>query len=330
MAAALGGGSVAVAAPARPMAVIPGGVVDEAGRVAYLQGAGGGLDAVDVASGRLVWSDAAPQRPLAVARGRLLVETRAPDAIRLSVRQVRDRARMLATLEPLPLPTWALTAGGSVDSVAESLPGGRVRYRWWAERHAAGTTPLEAAGEMVIDLGLAQVVPGAAASLRVPASLPAGRQAWLVDGVWCALSTEPRGDTSWLMLRRVRGDGRALPSLPVGPATATVARLATDGRLLVLMPPGAARARSMRLPGGGHGPDLPTASLANAFAVVDRLLLVASDTRAAAGGTAAPTRVLRAIALDGGAVRWTHPIYLPSSSASSASSVPPAAPPPQP
>jgi len=120
---------------------------------------------------------------------------------------------------------------------------------------------------------------------------------------------------SALMLRRVRADGRALPSLPVGPTMATVARLSTDGRLLVLVPPGGARARSMRLPGGGHGPDLPTASLANAFAVVDGLLLVGSETPDAG-------RALRAIALDGGAVRWTHPLYTPAP--------PPAPPPPSP
>jgi hypothetical protein len=309
-AALAGGAAAAAAAPARTMAVVPGGVVDETARTAYLHGASGGIDAVELAGGRLRWADAEPQRPLAVMRRRLLVELRASDGVRLRIREAGEHGRVLATFEPLPLPAWALASGRVFDSTAEALPGGHVRYRWWAERRRGGKPPEEASGELVVDMARAQVTPSPTSAHPPASALPGGaamRSAWLVDGVWCALATETRDATSWLMLRRVRADGRVLPTLPVGPATATVARLSTDGRLLVLVPPGGARARSMRLPSGGHGPDLPTASLANAFALVDGLLLVATDAR-----PAQPTRALRAIALDTGAIRWTHPLSPPA------------------
>ena len=246
------------------MTVVPGGVVAADERVAYLYGPHGGVDAVEVATGRQLWSDPIPQKPLAVADGLLLVEAAGPDGLRLRVREVGAHGPVTATTAPLPLPTWALAGlrqGVSFESAVEYAGGDRVRYQWWAERRwAQGMHPprerdgaegqpaaQEESGALWVGLAHGTISKTQASPIRplhglVPAS-------WMVEGVSFALAA----DANRVTLRRTRSDGRALPSIGLTIAAGTEARLSVDGRLLALLTPGAAAARTIRLPAATKG-----------------------------------------------------------------------------
>src|SRR5205823_4768852 len=54
--------------------LLPCGVADAAGRTGYLSNPGGGIDAVDLLTGDLLWKSDEAQRPLLVVGGRLYAQ----------------------------------------------------------------------------------------------------------------------------------------------------------------------------------------------------------------------------------------------------------------
>src|SRR5947208_13252831 len=81
------------AAPDLPVApgpsgtlALPAGIADPAGRTGFLAGAGGGVDAVDLTTGDVLWQTTEAQRPLLVVGDRLYAQA--------GVR--RNRLRVLA------------------------------------------------------------------------------------------------------------------------------------------------------------------------------------------------------------------------------------------
>jgi hypothetical protein len=318
-------------ADSHPMVTVPGGVVDAAGSVAYLHSARGGVDAVELSNGHLVWSDATPQRPVAGADGRLLVELIAADGVRLRVLEAKAHGRVWVTSERLPLPQWAIggPSHGTFSAIAELVGSDTVRYRWSArKRWSQGMHPprsrqgdeaiaelQEASGDVLVDLARATVVvssAGASPSSSMPYQTDHGtmRVAWWVDGVWCSLATETADGASYWIVRRTRDDGRSLPPLKGRRATTITPRLSSDGHLLVMPTANTGPAQSLRLPSGGDGPALSPGTLPREFALAGALLLVAVDAQQSAD-SGLSRRELRAITLDGERVKWVHPLYAP-------------------
>lgn len=301
---------------------VPGGVVDAAGRIAYVQGARGGVDAVEIASGRVVWSDAALQRPVAVVGTRLLVEVPGLGNLRLAVREARANAPPTATSDPLPLPKWALRPSGnrgifSSRTTVESRE--LVRYEWSARAGTPGgmhpmpgeeTEALATTGALLVHLATAKLTPAAA---RTPSFRSRGFDGddspWIVDGQWCALALETRGRSERLVVRRATLDGKALPSVALGADATVTVRRSRDGSVLALFGSGAPRARLVQLPSGARIGEIAAADLSGEFGAVDGMLFV-EEPSVGSGATVTPLQ-LRAIDLKSGAVRWTHPLQTP-------------------
>jgi hypothetical protein len=301
---------------------VPGGVVDAAAHVAYLQGARGGVEAIEVVSGRDVWSDAAVQRPLAVVGARLLVEIPSIRGIRLALRDSRAGATPSLTSEPLPLPKWANGVSARPHALVvrvESVGRDEIRLQWWAQAEQAGgmhppsdeeSPSLPAAtGALLFQTTTARVTPAPARtapfrSRSYEIEGVSSDEPWIVDGKWCALATETRGGAEWLVVARATLDGKTLQALPLGASTTMPVRRSVDGATLALFTPGGTHARLLQLPSGAHVGQVSSPTLAGEFAVVDGTLFVAARG-------VADQRELRAIDVKTGAVRWTHPLVTP-------------------
>src|SRR5262245_9627806 len=71
------------AAPAARANPFPGGILDPSGRTAYVAGAGGGLEALDLATGDVVWRTARAQVPLLVVGDCLYAQANEEGALRV-------------------------------------------------------------------------------------------------------------------------------------------------------------------------------------------------------------------------------------------------------
>jgi hypothetical protein len=102
----------AAAATVEEPTYIPAGVVDAQGTVGCLRTPEGGVEAVDLETGRSLWRSAAPARALSIARDRaLLLEERAGRGLRVAAYAAREGRLMRAyDLATLALPAWASLA----------------------------------------------------------------------------------------------------------------------------------------------------------------------------------------------------------------------------
>jgi HEAT repeat protein len=88
---------------------IRGGLVDLGAGVAYLTLPTGGIDAVELASGKVLWTSKVASRPLALLGNRLLAasaETIA-NSLRLVVLDRSDKGKLLVQSDPVLFPSWA-------------------------------------------------------------------------------------------------------------------------------------------------------------------------------------------------------------------------------
>lgn len=87
--------------------LFPRGVADPPGRVGYICNAAEGIDAIDLATGALLWSSAAGSRPLIVAGKRLAAMARVkamPNVLQVVVLDVTQNGQLLQSAEPILLP----------------------------------------------------------------------------------------------------------------------------------------------------------------------------------------------------------------------------------
>jgi hypothetical protein len=84
--------------------LIPGGVADDTGKVGYLANPKGGIDAVDLESGKLLWHSAVASFPLLVYKDRLLAQdTHNADPIRIVALDVADKGKRVLASDPIQL-----------------------------------------------------------------------------------------------------------------------------------------------------------------------------------------------------------------------------------
>ncbi len=166
------------AAAAEPV-YLPGGVSDASGAVGCLRTPEGGLEAIELATGRSLWSSSAPARALLIARGRAFVlEERRGESLRLSVYDARSGLAPRAyDLASLALPAWA-TLGESRDgrrwTVFEAtarLAGETLEIRYDASRMQVSGIPLP--GPLARTEGVARLDLGSGRIERPTGTVPA-------------------------------------------------------------------------------------------------------------------------------------------------------------
>lgn len=90
---------------ARPL---PGdGVADPAGKVGFFPNTKAGIDAIDLATGKLLWSSKEGIRPLLAIEGRLFVQkTEKPNQVRVLVLDTKEGGKRMVESQPIVFPDW--------------------------------------------------------------------------------------------------------------------------------------------------------------------------------------------------------------------------------
>jgi len=229
------------AVPDHGIALLEGVVIAPQQGFAYLMHPGGGIDAVDLASGALRWRTKSAAKPLALAADRLVAQadSRGANALNLVVLDARSGAARDTVRIPLPAGVAATvtdTPGSSFRVRADSAGASKLVVHWQATKSADGgalqgylpaegdsqspakaLAPKVVSGQAEIDLGAVLKVnasPAAPAEesaagpraalqeLRTPAGAAEGRQLLSADGRH-VLVTEPV-DAAGFTLERYR------------------------------------------------------------------------------------------------------------------------------
>jgi hypothetical protein len=184
----------ALAAPAPPRTapqVLPGGgVADPAGKVGYVPSTEGGIEALDLATGKVLWSIAGVPQPLLATAERLYAQ----EPIKGKANQVRlavfdtQNGKRLSESQPISFPDWVVvgvTYGRSFASTAR-LRGDELLLVWQARAwYAGGAAPRpeiekaarkSAGGVARIDIesGKVEMLEGDRVPPGLPKEVPAG------------------------------------------------------------------------------------------------------------------------------------------------------------
>ncbi len=175
------GQRVRPAAPASGAALLEGVVVAPQHGLAYVMRRGGGIDAVELASGAVRWHSDGGAKPLALAGDRLVAqaESRGANALDLAILDARSGAVRDSVRMPLPAGITATvvdTPAGAFRVRADHA-GSQLAVRWestsltsggpaqgYLPADNEGQAPMVVAGGAVIDLG--------ASSLKVETEQP--------------------------------------------------------------------------------------------------------------------------------------------------------------
>jgi hypothetical protein len=252
----------APAASGAPLS-IPGGVADPAGKTGYVANDKGGIDALDLATGELLWSTREAPRPLIAFGNKLAaqapVEGKA-NQVRVVVLDASAKGRRLLESDPVAFPDWVsvgLTHGRSFRSDARLGKGGLL-LRWEANAfYAGGAAPtpqiLEAARKHAAGTARIDLESGRVKNLEpdeVPADgpkLPAGlekvvsRQYWtgsdwktaplVAGGVLAALDVQGGGKDQKMTLERWDlATGKALEPVELLKGPELWPQVSPDGR----------------------------------------------------------------------------------------------------
>jgi hypothetical protein len=154
---------------------LPGGLADAGGRNGYVANPHGGIDAIDLKSGEVLWTTTEAEKALFLQGSRLITQagTRR-NRIRILVFDTAQQGECILESDPIVLPPWVVT-GEAVGCSFEArwrLEHNQVVLAWTASASYAGDarpTPQQkaaaerrAAGTARIDLGTGQVQLGPA------------------------------------------------------------------------------------------------------------------------------------------------------------------------
>jgi hypothetical protein len=155
----------------RPV-LIPGGIADPDGTIAYVTNPKAGIDAVRLATGELAWT-ARDMRPLIVAGGRLIAQAAVKDQPKQFMLAVLDSAQAgtrLARSEPQTFPEWVSIEDELAHSFATEcrVVGDTLILNWRADAWSSGGSRLlsepedahrmAASGEIRMDLTTGKTV----------------------------------------------------------------------------------------------------------------------------------------------------------------------------
>ncbi len=140
---------LAAPAPDRPDSVgFPDGVADAAGKTAYVANAAGGIDAIDLAKGELLWDTKEATKPLALLGDKLLAQTPVKDKanqLRIIVLDTGKKGKKVLESDAVVFPEWvAVGAMGQGSSLISRGRGekGDLFLIWDAHtRYYGGAAP---------------------------------------------------------------------------------------------------------------------------------------------------------------------------------------------
>jgi hypothetical protein len=202
-------GAAAAEGKLRAPVVLPGGgVADPAGKVGFVPNTSGGIDALDLATGKLLWDTKEAPRPLLATADRLFAQ--APvrgksNQVRLVVLDTAQKGKRLLESQPLSFPDWVsvgVTHGRSFASTAR-LGDGSLLLAWqaraWYAGGAAPTPEIErrarkaASGVMRVDLktGKTEMLEGDTVPRGMPLGTPAEVRTATVAGRTFSLLDRP-------------------------------------------------------------------------------------------------------------------------------------------
>jgi hypothetical protein len=121
----------------------PGGVADAAGKGAFVTNPKGGIDALDLETGKVLWQTAEASKPLAVSEKRLVAQAAVKgkaNSVRVVVFDISDKGKRLLESDPVVFPDWVavgLALGRSFTSSGR-LDKGDLLLRWEARAWYAG------------------------------------------------------------------------------------------------------------------------------------------------------------------------------------------------
>ncbi len=210
---------------------LPGGVADPAGRTGYLADARGGVSAVDLRSGRVLWHSASARRPIVVTGERLYASAPAgPGRLRVVGLDVARKGEVVFESEPVTVPP---------------APAGRAQTLRWtpAVDHLSLTREISGdsapSGGATVDLRTGRVGPPPEAPAGRKAPVDPGRRAvrWqgFVSGSYKALVLEESAAGKRLVLLGWDGvTGQPEPPRVLLEGDRPVVRVAANDRYLCL------------------------------------------------------------------------------------------------
>jgi hypothetical protein len=201
--------------------VIPNGVTDPEGKVGYLTNPEGlgGIDAVNLADGKVLWSTKDATRPIALLGRKLVAQHAGIRTLTIVVLDTADRGKTLLEAKPLPFPDWVsvYNTWGRRFSSEAWLDGNDVIVKWEAHGFYQGglTLPPElyksyikdASGydRVSLDSGKVDVLEGrppVRPTLKLPKELADVARGGVVIGSKVAVTAvEPAGQEQKLVLK---------------------------------------------------------------------------------------------------------------------------------
>jgi hypothetical protein len=214
---------------------LPLGVADPAGKVGYVMGVSGHVEALDLGTGKVLWEAKEAGRPLLVVDKALLIQAPVAgkaNAVRVVLLDTAREGKQLLESEPVVFPDWVsvgLTHGRTFSSEAWAHKGDLL-LRWRANAfYAGGAAPTpeiqrqarkEASGVAQVNLetGKVALLPADRAPAEPGVNLPdelkkvASQQYWtgkdwkttpfVLGNTVSALALERKGNLGKLSLRR--------------------------------------------------------------------------------------------------------------------------------
>ncbi len=118
--------------------IIPGGVADIDGKVAYLAGSGDMIEAIDMANGQVLWDSKDAVRPVALDGKRLVAQgphAQQPNVMTILVFDT-STGKVRLKSEPVAFPEWIAVDGGIglTFAAAAAIKEGQLVLRWEAYR----------------------------------------------------------------------------------------------------------------------------------------------------------------------------------------------------
>jgi hypothetical protein len=137
-------GSVPVADPAQPVVPLPAGIADPAGRTGYVANPAGGIDAIDLVTGDVLWQTTEAQRPLLAAGERLYAQAGVKrNRLRVLAFDLAHKGEVVLESDAVVLPAWAVAgeAPGHSFAIRARLERGQLLLTWEARAWHFGPRP---------------------------------------------------------------------------------------------------------------------------------------------------------------------------------------------
>jgi hypothetical protein len=326
----------------------PDGVADAAGKVAFIANATGGIDAVDLAKGELLWDSKEASKPLALSGDNLLAQIGVKDKAnqaRIVVLDVTRRGKKVSESEAIVLPDWVSLGkhhGRSFFSTGRMVKRDLLYY-WNADAwYAGGAAPPEILERLKKDQsGVARVnvetgkvemlanddVPNIDPKLPKELEKVASRQYWtgthwltnpLIAGEKvAALSMTQDGDKQTLTLKRwEQATGKELKDTELLQGKALWPQVTLDGKHLLVhqalvkeeLPEGDYAWWLFSLESGERIAKVPHVDLQNPVVFGPRVCFTENKPMKVLDAGGEQERLLRVMDLKTGKIEWERPV----------------------